>query len=69
MRRFDLVRSSGDGQPVALSRVPPPVVAYAAMLSVFISAMEARVLLYCMVVAAASDYITMMLPVAAAYRV
>ena len=32
---------------MALSRLPPPVVADAAMLIVFSSAMEARILLYC----------------------
>ena len=58
----------GDVQPVAVSHVPPPVVADAAMLSVFSSAMEARILLYCVVVATSSDSITMVLLVAALDR-
>ena len=68
MRRFDLERLLGDGQPVALSHVPPMVIADAAMLSVFSSAMEARIVLYCVVVATASDSITAVLLVAAAER-
>ena len=46
MQRFDLVSLLGDGQPVAFLRVPPPVVTDDAMLSVFRSAMEARIFLY-----------------------
>ena len=53
---------------MALSHVPPPVVADDAMLSVFSSAMEARIFLYFVVVAAASYSITEVLPVAATYR-
>ena len=44
MRRLYLVHSLGVRQPVALSRLPPPVVADAAMLIIFSSAMEARIL-------------------------
>ena len=68
MLRFDLVSSSGDGRTVALSRVPPPVVTDAAMLSVFSSSMEARIFSYCVVVAAASASITMVLLVDVADR-
>ena len=53
---------------MALSCVPPLVVADAAMLSVFSLAMESRILLYCVVVVAASDSITAVLPVAAVDR-
>ena len=53
---------------MALLRVPPPVVADAAVLSVSSSAMEAKILLYCVVVAAAIDSITAVLTVAAADR-
>ena len=63
-----MVSSSGGGQPVALSRVLPQVVTDAAMLSIFSSAMEARIFLYFVVVAAASYSITEVLPVAATYR-
>ena len=58
----------GDGQPVVLSHVPPMVIADAAMLSVFSSTMEARIVLYCVVVASASYSITTVLLVAAADR-
>ena len=58
----------GDIRLVALSRLPPPVVADSAILSVFGSAMEARILLYCVVVAVASASITTVLLVAAADR-
>ena len=68
MRIFDLVHSSGDGRLVALSRVPLTVVADAAMMRVFSLAMEAIILLYCMVVDAARDSITTVLLVAAADR-
>ena len=60
--------SSGYGWTVALSRVPPPVVADPAILSIFSLAMEARILLCCVVVAAAIDSITTVLLVAAADR-
>ena len=49
---------------MALSRVPPPVVVDAAMLSVLSSAMEAKIMLYCVVVVAASDSIMTVMPVA-----
>ena len=62
------MRLSGDGGPVELSRVLPPVVTDVAMLSVFRSVMEAIILSYCVVVAAASASITTVLPVAAAER-
>ena len=68
MRTFDLVRSSGDRHPVALSRLLPPVVAAAAIIRVYRSAMVHRIFLYCMVVAIASASITTVLPVAAADR-
>ena len=53
---------------MALLSVLPPVVADSVMLSVFRSAMEANILLYFVVVAAASDSITTVLPVVAADR-
>ena len=62
------MRSSGDGRPVALSHVPPPVVADAAILSVLSLAMEVIILLYCVMVASTSDSITTVLPVAVAER-
>ena len=48
--------------------MPPPVVADAAMLSVFGSGMEARILSYFVVVAVASASVTTVLPVAVADR-
>ena len=66
MRIFALVRFSGGGRPVALSHVLPPVIADSVMLSVFSSAIEAIILLYCVVVVAASDSITTVLPLGAA---
>ena len=54
---------------MVLSQVPLPVVADAAKLSVFSSSMESIILLYCVVVAAASDSITTGLPVVAVDRV
>ena len=53
---------------MTLSRLPPPVVADAAILSVFSSAMVARIFSYCVVADVASASIKMVLPVAAADR-
>ena len=68
MQRLDLVRLSGVIWSVALSRLLPLVVADAEMLSVFSSAMVARIFLYCVVVAVASASITTVLLMAAADR-
>ena len=53
---------------MALSRVLPQVVADPVILSVFSSAMDTRILIYCVVVAAVSDSIATVLPVDAADR-
>ena len=53
---------------MALSQLPPPVVADAVMLSVCRSAMEARILTYCVVVAVVSASIPTLLLVATADR-
>ena len=58
----------GVRRPVALPRLPSPAVADAEMLIVFSSSMEARILLYCMVVAVARASVTAVLLVAAADR-
>ena len=60
---------SGDRRPVALSRLPPLVVADVAMLIVFSSAMGSIILSYCVVAAVAIASITTVLPVAVAERV
>ena len=53
---------------MALSWLTPPVVADAAMLSVFSSAVEARILTYCVVVSVVSASITSLLLVDTADR-
>ena len=53
---------------MALSRVLPQVVADPVILSVFSSAMDTIILIYCVVVAAVSDSIATVLPVDAADR-